>query len=125
MGAYRRAVLSFTVLVVLIVILYIFTGWFSRTTGYVLGEDEKVGLAQCLDGRGSVFYISANCPRCQDQLDLFGNDASQFLNIYLCESSDTCPAEGGVPSWRINDGFHYGVKELKELIVVSGCEVIG
>ena len=102
--------------------LYGFTDWFSKFTGYALGEDEKIKLAECLTNKNSVFYVSETCPKCDEHLELFG-DGSKSINVFLCEDAKTCPAEGGVPAWRINGEFHYGQKNLKELIDISRCDV--
>jgi len=122
MRQYTKTMLTFFVLVLLIAGMYMFTDWFSRTTGYVLGEDEKVKLAQCLTEKESKFYISDTCPLCEDQLKLFGDSASGFLDVIKCETIEECP-EGGVPSWNINGEFYYGVKNFKELAGLCGCEL--
>ena len=46
MRQYTKTMLTFFVLVILLTGMYVFTDWFSKTTGYVLGEDEKTKLAQ-------------------------------------------------------------------------------
>ena len=125
MEARTKAMISFAVLVVLLFGLYGFTDWFSKTTGYVFGEDEKVILAQCLDGKKTVFYVSETCPKCDEQLEYFGNTASDFLRVFECDDAETCPAEGGVPAWKINGEFYYGIRELNDLIEISGCDVEG
>ena len=102
--------------------LYFFSDWFSKTTGYALGEDQKVNLATCLKNKDSVFYTSLTCPNCDKQLALFGDDASKILNVVVCTSIDECP-NGGVPAWKIGAQTSYGVKQLDELISISGCEV--
>ena len=82
MHSRTRAIISFIILVILLFGLYSFTDWFSKTTGYLLGEDEKVKLAQCLAGKGSVLYMSSTCPECKSQLILFGETASKYLEIF-------------------------------------------
>ena len=116
-------IVTFFVLVILIGILYTFTGWFSSYTGYVFGEDEKVKLAQCLTGGGAEFYTSPTCPSCVKQLELFGDTANKFLTVVECLSIDSCEARGGVPAWKINGKFYYEIRELIDLSEVSGCQV--
>ena len=87
-----------------------------------LGEDEKLKLAQCLTINNAVFYRSATCPECDEQLDLFGNDAVKFLIVTNCASIEDCP-DGGVPAWKIGTQTYYGVKKFDELISLSGCAV--
>jgi len=123
MEAKTNVFISFFVLVVLITSIYFFTDWFSKTTGYVLGEDEKAKLAQCLSGRGDILYVSGECFSCDKQLEKFGGTAVELLRIVTCQSAETCPAERGVPAWKIEGNFYYGVQELDKLIEISGCGV--
>ena len=122
MDQYAKTMITFGVLVLVLFGLYYFSDWFSRTTGYVLGDNEKLNLATCLKNKNAVFYISETCPDCNKQLDLFGKDASKLLNVFVCQNADDCP-QGGVPAWRIGKQVHYGVKDLSELISISDCEV--
>jgi len=117
-----KTIITFGVLVLIVFGLYFFSDWFSKTTGYVLGEDEKLKLAQCLTINNAVFYRSATCPECDEQLDLFGNDAVKFLIVTNCASIEDCP-DGGVPAWKIGTQTYYGVKKFDELISLSGCAV--
>jgi len=122
MDQFGKTILTFGVLVFIIFGLYFFSDWFSKTTGYVLGEDEKLRLAQCLTSKEVIFYISDTCPDCDEQLELFGNDAVKFLNIVTCASADECPG-GGVPAWEIGGQIYYGIQQFNELISISGCAV--
>ena len=117
-----KAMITFGVLVLIVLGLYLFSDWFSKTTGYVLGEDEKLKIAQCLTIKDVVFYRSSTCPRCDEQMELFGESAAKFLTITNCASVEECP-EGGVPAWKIDSEIYYGVKQFNELISVSGCAV--
>jgi len=123
MEARTNVIISFFVLVILITGIYFFTDWFSKTTGYVLGEDEKVKLAQCLSGRGNILYVSEECFSCDKQLEVFGDSAVEFLKIVTCQNAETCAAEGGVPAWKISGEFHYGIQELNDLLEISECGV--
>jgi hypothetical protein len=119
----NKALLTFTILIFMISGMYLFTDWFSKTTGYVLGEDEKLRLAQCLTGEESVLYVSSSCLACKKQTELFGETALKFLEIEVCDEIEKCPELRGVPSWHIRGEFYYGVQELNELIEISGCVV--
>ena len=115
--------ITFGVLVVMIVSLYFFTGWFSKTTGYVLGEDQKIQLAQCLTNNNAILYISSSCYPCDNQLEEFGEDASQYLTVITCDNVDDCPSVPGVPSWYINQEYHLGKINLGDLQELSDCSV--
>ena len=120
MRQFTKTVVTFGVLIVVIGSLYMFTHWFSRTTGYVLGEDEKISLAHCLAINDAVFFTSNTCPECQKQLDLFGKVATSALPLIQCERVEQCP-EGGVPAWKISGQIKYGFKNFNELKLLSGC----
>ena len=122
MEARTRTMITFAVLIVLIFGAYFFTDWFSKATGYVLGEDEKEALAKCLSENGSVFYFSSTCPKCEEQIQMFGDTAADFLVKYECMTADECPAVGGVPAWKINGQFYYGEKSFDELQKFSECK---
>lgn len=124
MEQFFKTVLTFGVLVLVLFGLYYFSDWFSKTTGYVLGESEKMNLATCLKNKNAVFYTSTTCPDCEKQLELLGKDASKLINVVICSSASECP-DGGVPAWKIGKQTHYGYKELSELIDISGCDVKG
>lgn len=112
--------ITFGVLILVLFGLYYFSDWFSKTTGYVLGEDEKEKLVSCLNDKNVAFYSSSTCPDCESQLEMFG-DSKDKINVIICSSPDECP-EGGVPAWQIGKQIVYGVKPLNELIEISGCE---
>jgi len=122
MNQFTKTFLTFIILAGLLFGLYFFAGWFSRTTGYALGEDEKIVLAQCLDGKGAKFYVSETCPLCDAQKKLFGETAMKFIDVAVCENPDSC-AEGGVPSWEISGNNYYGFKNFNELESISGCKI--
>jgi len=122
MNQYIKTVLTFATLILILSGLYFFSDWFSKTTGYVLGEDEKVNLANCLNNKGVIFYTSNTCPDCDKQLEMFGETAKKIINVFTCISVEDCP-NGGVPAWKIGSQTHYGVKQLNELISISGCDV--
>lgn len=115
-----RTLITFGVMVLVVFGLYFFSDWFSKTTGYALGEDEKLKLAQCLSNKEAVFYRSPTCYDCDEQLEIFGETATGFLNVVSCQTADDCP-DGGVPAWKIGSQTHYGVKQFDELISISGC----
>jgi hypothetical protein len=121
MKSRTKALISFGILVFLVFGLYYFTNWFSKVTGFALGEDDKLAMAQCLDGKGVVLYVSATCPKCDEQLEMFGNTAARFIEIYGCGSVEDCQGIRVLPAWKINGLFYDGYKNFKELEEISGC----
>ncbi len=116
-----KVILSFVILVLIVAGLYIFTDWFSKVTGYLLGEEETVKLARCLDKKNSEFYDSINCVDCEKQRKLFGK-AMKFITIVDCgENKELCKNIREVPAWYIDKNIYYGYKDINELKDISGC----
>jgi hypothetical protein len=122
MQARNKVIFTFIFLVALLTSLYFFTDWFSKTTGFALGEDEKVKLAQCLSEKGNTLHITSTCSECKEQIELFGS-ASKFLKIEMCENHFNCPDIKGFPSWDLPEGPYYGSQTLQDLIELSGCAI--
>lgn len=119
-----RVIFTFFILIVIVTGLYFFTDWFSKTTGYVFGEDEKIKLAQCLSGKNAVLYLKNDCSDCYDQIGLFGDNAQKFLLKFDCsEDVILCSNLRKFPAWEIENKIYYGVKSLKELQDISSCIV--
>ena len=119
-----KVIMTIGVLIFLVIGLYFFSDWFSKTTGYVLGSDQKIKLAQCLSEKGITLYNGRDCLDCYNQIDEFGEEAYSFLSVVDCSASEgSCSSLKEVPAWQIGNGFQYGMKSLQELIDISGCEV--
>ena len=117
-----RVFITFVILVVVLFGLYAATNWISRTTGYVLGEDEKMSLAICLAQKGAVFYVSDSCAECDAEKKIFGEDAFAKLIVVNCDKQPLgCKSVENVPAWRIEDNFVYGFQSFKELSSFSTC----
>tara|TARA_Y100000310_G_C20427989_1_gene690005 strand:- start:168 stop:608 length:441 start_codon:yes stop_codon:yes gene_type:complete len=121
----RRLFVTGFVLLILIIAMYFFTSWFSKTTGYSVGEDQKVRLAQCLSGKEIVLYGSVTCSDCDLQKRVFGSEAFRFVEYFECsDNPDYCLDAKDIdrlPAWEFKGEFYYGVKDLIELEELSGC----
>ena len=117
-----KIIFTFAFLIFLVAILYFFTDWFSKATGYIIGEDSDKELAKCLTEKGIKLYTVANCNFCEKQKKLFGNEALKYLNYVECsENFLECSKLKSVPAWKINGEINYGLKSLDELRALSGC----
>jgi hypothetical protein len=124
----QRFFVSFAILIVVMFGLYFFTDWFSRVTGYFTGEEEKVKLGQCLEGKGVEFYTSANyCEDCFKQEEELGKGLN-YLSKIECQINsnnqilnEDCSNLRQIPAFYINRSFVYGYKSLAELKILSGC----
>lgn len=118
-----KVILTFIFLVGLVMGVYLFSDWFSKTTGLAVGEDPDNALAKCMTQNGVKFYGAKSCPNCEKQKSLFGTSAFQFVDYVECaENPSACAYLQGVPAWYINGSIIYGVKTLNELRMLSGCE---
>jgi len=120
----RRVLLTAAVLLVLIVGFYLFSDWFSKATGYVLGEDQKVAFANCLKEHGTFLYEGVECAQCEKQRGILGESAYAIVPRVLC-GTDLCRGLRSVPAWEIEGKLSYGTKTYKELDSLSSdCEII-
>ncbi len=118
-----KTIATFFALVLIIAGLYFFSDWFSKTTGYVLGEDEKIKLARCLgEERKAVFYMESDCADCFKQIERFGEEAFSSIPVVDCSQNNICGSLKTLPAWEINGNFYYGDIELEKLIEISGCD---
>jgi|GEM_PF-2163157 len=121
MLARRKVMLSFIILVVILMGMYLFTDWFSKTLGYFTGEPQKIRLLNCMNDNGVIFYYADNCPDCLRQMELFEDNLKIIENQVNCDDNPfICKNLAGVPAWQI-DEIYYGFKEIEELAQISGC----
>ena len=90
------------------------------------GESE-IALTQHLKQVGAKMYGAFWCPHCQEQKQLFGQEAVAQLNYIECDPEgqnaqpEVCKAKGiqGLPTWEIKGKFYEGTKSLEELANLS------
>ena len=122
MDSRTRAFLTLFILVVAIAGLYIFSDWFSKATGYALGEDQKIKFAQCLNDKASTLYETINCPDCEKQQVLLGENAYAIIKKITC-NDNLCEGLKEIPAWEIEGKFYYGLMTFRELDEISACEI--
>lgn len=118
-----KVIASFIFLIALVTGLYFFSDWFSKTTGYLIEDEEReVELAKCLSEKNIVLYGAKKCPDCKKQKDIFGN-GFKYINYKECNGTiGKCQELRGVPAWEVNGRIIYGVKSLEELGFLAGCK---
>ena len=121
MNTSTRVFVTMTILVALIAGLYVFSDWFSKTTGYLLGDDQKARLVECLQNHGAVLYENSTCSECWDQQKILGKGPYSLIKKTECEGSITCSGLRSIPAWEIDGAFYYGKKSFKQLSDISGC----
>ncbi|MGC6482761.1 MAG: vitamin K epoxide reductase family protein [Synechococcus sp.] len=90
----------------------------------------KVALSEHLNAEGASLYTAYWCPHCHEQMDLFGKEAVENLNVIECapdglnSQAKLCQSKGirGFPSWEIDGTLDSGVKTLDQLAELSGYE---
>ncbi|MGK7889338.1 MAG: vitamin K epoxide reductase family protein [Leptolyngbyaceae cyanobacterium] len=88
----------------------------------------EIALAQHLSSIGVREFGAYWCPHCHDQKELFGKEASTYLDYIECAADgyeaqpEVCQTAGvtGYPSWDINGQILGGVRSLNELADLSG-----
>lgn len=119
-----RVMFTAGVVLALIVGFYLFSDWFSKATGYVLGEDQKAAFAHCLKDNGGVLYETADCADCEKQRSILGEGAYQVVPRITC-GANKCQGLRSVPAWEIEGNLYYGIKTYKELDELSDrCAII-
>lgn len=93
------------------------------------GESE-IALAKHLSQIGAKFYGAFWCPHCQDQKQLFGKEAVQYIPYVECSTSDrrdqtpVCKEQKieSYPTWIINGQTLRGTQTLEQLAQVSNYQ---
>ena len=117
-----KVIITFTLAVILIAVLYQFSDWFSKTTGYLIGEDTDIDFAKCLSLKEVKFYGSETCNDCRKQQKIFGKEAFSYINYIDCsKSSVKCYELERIPAWEVKGIFYYGTKTRDELKILSSC----
>ncbi len=123
MQAQTKVFLSFGILVLLIGGLYLFSDWFSKVTGYQLGEDQKIRFIQCLNEKNTVYFRSDSCVECDKQEALIGARAFSLLHSLTC-TPELCSAIRTTPAWQIGSRIVYGKQTFEQLSSFSNCPLI-
>lgn len=102
-------------------------GGYNITT---ISSQAEISLAQHLKQVEAKMYGAFWCPHCQEQKQLFGQEAVAQLNYIECDPKGTNPRPDlcqaakiqGFPSWEIKGKLYQGTQSLKQLADVSGYQ---
>lgn len=89
---------------------------------------SEIALAQHLQEIGAKKYSAYWCPHCQQQREMFGSEAFEYIDSIECaeDGQDAQPQlcrEAGIqgfPTWEINGEQFSGARPLSELANLSG-----
>jgi hypothetical protein len=119
-----KVLITFIVLVILVILLYLVSDWFSLFTGYVIGGSQQQTIARCLEKQGAEYYFSATCVSCERQEKEFGRAIRSVTRIDCGEVGELCPNIRTTPAWyfpRSKEKVYYGFMSLEEINSRSGC----
>ncbi|EDZ93876.1 Vitamin K epoxide reductase [Limnospira maxima CS-328] len=93
-----------------------------------VSNPDNISLAQHLTNVGAAMYGAYWCNFCQQQKQLFGRQAINYLTYIECDPAgenpqpDLCQAKGipGYPAWEINGELHPWLISLERLAELSG-----
>lgn len=88
----------------------------------------EIALAKHLQSIGAVEYSAYWCPHCQQQREMFGKEAFEYITVVECAEDgqnaqpEKCRAAGieGYPTWEINGQKYAGAIPLSQLGEISG-----
>jgi uncharacterized membrane protein len=106
------------------------TGASGAFTIQTSSAESEVALAKHLNQVGAKFYGAFWCPHCQNQKQMFGKEAMEFVPYVECSPPDrrgrtaACEAAGiqSYPTWIINGQTYNGVQSLEKLAQVTGYQ---
>ncbi|UWU49504.1 hypothetical protein APLC1_4360 [Limnospira platensis C1] len=93
-----------------------------------VSNPDNISLAQHLTNVGAAMYGAYWCNFCEQQKQLFGRQAINYLTYIECDPAgenpqpELCQAKGipGYPAWEINGELHPGLISLERLAELSG-----
>lgn len=88
----------------------------------------EIALAKHLQSISAVKYSAYWCPHCQQQREMFGKEAFEYITVVECAADgqdaqpEKCRAAGieGYPTWEIDGQKYAGAIPLSQLAEVSG-----
>tara|TARA_Y100000310_G_C20686057_1_gene819064 strand:- start:1563 stop:1958 length:396 start_codon:yes stop_codon:yes gene_type:complete len=125
-----KVLITFGILILLGVGFYLASYTITKTTGYtitgraVYTKEEKIQIAKCITTQGVELYCSTLSLNCQRQKKDLG-DSFEFISYVDCgEEKNLNECEGlDLPSWKINNRFFKGIRDLGSLATSTGCNI--
>jgi glutaredoxin len=104
----------------LIVIILVIGGIIWGIVSLNSGIDVDKDIVECI-AENAVLYTSKTCSHCAQQKIIFGDYYDLITKIECTEDAIQCLEVRGVPAWRINEEFKYGVHTIEELQELTDC----
>jgi len=105
---------------VVIVIIIIAGIFYIKNLNNLTPEEETV---KCISSK-AILYSQTECSHCKQQKQILGTYSGLFKIIECDKEPEKCMAKEitGTPTWEINGKLYQGVKSIRELSELSGCE---
>jgi len=104
-----------------VIILIVIAGIsYIKSTNQVTPEE---GTIKCI-AQKAILYSQTDCSHCKQQKQILGEYQSLFKIIECDKETDLCIKKEitRTPTWEINGKFYPGIKSIKELSDIAGCE---
>ncbi|MFA5258719.1 MAG: hypothetical protein WC979_10135 [Candidatus Pacearchaeota archaeon] len=104
-----------------VIILIVIAGIsYIKNTNQVTPEEETV---KCIAEK-AVMYSRSDCSHCKQQKQILGVYQNLFKIVECDKETDLCIKKDitGTPTWEINGKFYPGIRSIKELSDLTGCE---
>ena len=107
-------------ILIIIVILIIGVIYYIKNNNKITPEETTM---KCISSK-AILYSKTDCSHCKQQKQILG-EYSNLFNIIECDKQPILCSKNsitGTPTWEINGKFYQGVKSIKELSDLTGCE---
>jgi hypothetical protein len=114
----KKDTLIYLVLVIIVALIIVGILWIKNNN--VTPEEKTM---KCIASKLTM-YSQTTCIHCKQQKEILGEYVSLFKIIECDKTPQLCGIEGlgGTPTWEFDGKLYPGVKSIKELADLSGCE---
>jgi len=108
-------------LTLVVIVLIIISGiYYFKNVSQQTPEEQTM---KCIASK-IILYSQTDCSHCKQQKQILGEYLSLFNIIECDKETDLCIKKEiiGTPTWEIDGKLYQGVKSIKELSDITGCE---
>ena len=103
---------------VVIILLVIGGVYYWKNMNQITPEEQTM---KCISSK-AVLYSQTDCSHCKQQKQILGEYASLFKIIECDKEPQKCTEITGTPTWKINGKNYEGIRSIKELADITGCQ---
>jgi len=114
----RKDTLIYLTLVVIVILIIVGILWIKNNN-----QTPEEKTMKCIASKANL-YSQTFCTGCKQQKAILGEYTSLFKIIECDKTREVCDLKGitGTPTWEINGKLYPGIKSIKELADLAGCE---